>query len=234
MKRKQKQFPPGSYRAIFQGCTTPKAGRHRYRFTVLNDGLEQSEQYATDTDFPDSTEWANGFFKEWNTTPAGLKNRTFLVKLGKTAWGQGTILCWEESKFDLPQWYKEEQDTWQRDPVAKAAYIERRKATDPKFRIACELRQKTWESLILGKDHADLLGCDSATLRRHIERQFTGGMNWSNYANLWEIDHIAAVSRFDLTKPEEVRVAASFINLRPCLVEENREKYNTMPAEAAA
>lgn len=233
MKRKQIQFEPGTYRAIFQGCTTPKNGRHRLRFTVLNDSQEISEQYATDTDFPDSIEWANAFVKEWGTTPHGLKNRTFLVKLGKTPWGQGTILCWEVSKFDLPQWYRDAQEAWQRDPVAKLAYIENRKKNDPKFRIACELRQKTWESLILGKDHADLLGCSAADLRRHIERQFHGGMNWKNYATLWEIDHIAAVSRFDLTKPEEVRVAASFINLRPCFVAVNRQKYN-LPAEAAA
>jgi hypothetical protein len=233
MKRKQKQFPPGTYRAIFQGMTSPKAGKHRYRFTVLNDEDEEYEHFASDKAFPDTLQWANEFVKEWNTTTAGLKNRTFLVKLGTTPWGQGTILCWEESKFVLPIWFREAQDRWQRDPNAKAAYLAKREATDLKFRAANAIRRKTWESLILLLDYPDLLGCDHASLRRHIERQFHSGMNWGNYAKVWEVDHVAALSRFDLSKPEEVKLAANFLNLRPCLVEENRAKYNE-PLEVAA
>jgi hypothetical protein len=237
MSRNYKQFKPGTYRAIFQGLTTPKNGRHRLRFTVLNDELQQSEQYASDTDFADDISFANDFVKTFGSTPHGLKNKTFLVKLGRTSWDMATIICWELSPFELPQWYIEEQEAWQRDPVAKLAYVEQRKLKDPKFRTACGLREKTWESLILGKDHADLLGCSAAELRRHIERQFTKGMNWKNYASLWELDHVIPISKFDLTKPEEVKKAAHFTNLQPLPVEENRRKYNVVqfpPTEVAA
>jgi hypothetical protein len=50
-------------------------------------------------------------------------------------------------------------------------------------------------------------------LREYIEHQFIEGMNWENYCNEWEIDHIVPASLFDLTNIEEMKLCWNYLNL---------------------
>jgi hypothetical protein len=57
-------------------------------------------------------------------------------------------------------------------------------------------------------------------LKEHFERQFSKGMTWENYGDLWEIDHVVPLA----TAKTVIDVLAlnHFTNLRPRLVALNR------------
>ncbi|WP_265594316.1 hypothetical protein [Haloferula sp. BvORR071] len=197
----------------------------------MDEANQRWQTMATDTDWEDTTTFANDFLNEWGTTPYGLRNKGFLVKVGTTSRGYNTVLCYEAREFTLPIWFQEGMSKFQENAEAKATYLADRFSKDPKFARANSIRKCTWESLVLGIDHCSLLGCDSKELREHLERQFHEGMSWKNYASFWEIDHKRPLSSFDLTDPREERMAAHFTNLQPLSVVANRRKFNSILKE---
>jgi hypothetical protein len=74
----------------------------------------------------------------------------------------------------------------------------------------------------------ELLGYTLEDLRRHLERQFTKGMSWSNMDE-WHIDHIVPKSSFKITGPDdpELKRCWSLSNLRPLWAEENLRKRDS-------
>lgn len=70
-----------------------------------------------------------------------------------------------------------------------------------------------------------LVGYDTATLKRHLERQFARGMSWSNYGR-WHIDHIIPVAHFRIrsVKSEAFQACWSLSNLRPLWARDNIAK----------
>jgi hypothetical protein len=68
-----------------------------------------------------------------------------------------------------------------------------------------------------------LVGCSIEKLKQHLEKQFTKGMNWSNYGK-WHIDHIKPCASFDLNKPEEQVRCFNYKNLQPLWAKENLRK----------
>lgn len=72
-----------------------------------------------------------------------------------------------------------------------------------------------------------LLGYSIADLRDHIERQFTGRMNWKSFmAGDIHIDHIIPQSHFDMSNDDEWRSCWSLANLRPLWAKDNLKKSN--------
>lgn len=74
---------------------------------------------------------------------------------------------------------------------------------------------------------AALVGCSYLELRRHIESQWSDGMDWSNYGRvfgMWCIDHIRPCASFDLTDPDQQMECFNWKNLRPLWVIENQRK----------
>ena len=61
-------------------------------------------------------------------------------------------------------------------------------------------------------------------LRTHLESLFTDKMNWSNYGEYWQIDHIIPVSLFRDDAP--IEIVNGLENLRPLVKEENNFKKN--------
>lgn len=96
-----------------------------------------------------------------------------------------------------------------------------RRYKDPNYKIACNLRSRL--SKAISQDHKKGsavrdLGCTLNELRLHIENQFVEGMSWDNYGHgvdKWNIDHIRPLSSFDLTDPEQLRIACHYTNLQP-------------------
>lgn len=72
---------------------------------------------------------------------------------------------------------------------------------------------------------AQILGCSSADLRKHIERQFVRGMSWENMGK-WHIDHIVPIS--SAKSVDEVIALNHHTNLRPLWAEDNLRKSNRM------
>lgn len=71
-----------------------------------------------------------------------------------------------------------------------------------------------------------LLGYSMSELKKHLERQFRGGMSWETYGRRgWHIDHIKPKRCFDLTRLDEVRAFWSLPNLRPLPAKENLKKH---------
>jgi hypothetical protein len=107
-------------------------------------------------------------------------------------------------------------------------YTKEKYKNDPVFRITSNLRSRLIISIKDNKksDHSlNLIGCTPNELKRHIEKQFTIGMNWDNYGYYgWQIDHIIPCSSFDLSKPEEQKKCFHYTNLQPLWAEQNLSK----------
>ena len=71
-----------------------------------------------------------------------------------------------------------------------------------------------------------LCGISGVKLREWIESKFTKSMTWGNYGKRWQLDHIFPISRFDLSDPEQVKVACNWQNLQPLLRRANARKSN--------
>ena len=70
-----------------------------------------------------------------------------------------------------------------------------------------------------------LLGCDINYLMRHLESQFSEGMNWQNHGlKGWHIDHIKPCCSFDLSNPDEQKICFHYSNLQPLWATENLSK----------
>lgn len=71
----------------------------------------------------------------------------------------------------------------------------------------------------------DYFGCNKDLLKYHIESQFQPGMTWDNWEfKGWHIDHIKALSSFDLENKEELKKAVHYTNLQPLWAEQNMKK----------
>jgi len=104
----------------------------------------------------------------------------------------------------------------------------KRRKSDPKFVITQRLRCRLRCALAGESKSAptlSLLGCSVEYLVKHLENQFTDGMNWDNYGLYgWHIDHIKPCASFDLTKEEEQRKCFHYTNLQPLWAKDNYAK----------
>lgn len=107
-------------------------------------------------------------------------------------------------------------------------YIATRRKSDVNFRILVNHRCRIWSALD-GRDKsqrtAELIG-GVQNLRTHLEALLRPGWSWENYGVLWEIDHIKPLSKFDLSDPEQQKIAFHFSNTQPLLILDNRSKGN--------
>ena len=98
---------------------------------------------------------------------------------------------------------------------------------DPTVRLKESLRWRL-NAIVKKKSKSSIkyLGCSMIEYIKYIESKFTPQMNWDNYGKnkYWEIDHIIAISKFDLTKEEEIHKAFHYTNTQPLSITENRRK----------
>lgn len=65
---------------------------------------------------------------------------------------------------------------------------------------------------------SELIGCSLDYLKEHLQAQFKDGMSWDNWGrgeDRWNIDHITPIAAFDLSDPEQQKLAFHFTNLQP-------------------
>lgn len=105
--------------------------------------------------------------------------------------------------------------------------------TDIKYRTAARLRTRLRNLLNkfintkVEKPNSitEILGCSMADFLKHLESQFTEGMNWQEYmTQKIHIDHIIPCCAFDLSKLEEQKKCFNYTNLRPLWSTENQSK----------
>jgi hypothetical protein len=109
---------------------------------------------------------------------------------------------------------------------------------DVEFKIKCSLRMRlssaVRKSIKGGSKSGSAVACLGIPIehfKRYLESKFyprskTGElMTWFNYGRSgWHIDHIVALSNFDLRDISQVRVACHYTNLQPLWCEDNLEK----------
>ena len=107
--------------------------------------------------------------------------------------------------------------------------IKKRKASDPGFKVQCNLRNRLKE--IMGKvkkggtEHRNnLTGCSTRQLADHLESTFKRGMTWDNYGTRWHVDHILPCASFDHTDPRQRAQCWHWTNLRALDAHKNMDK----------
>ena len=119
----------------------------------------------------------------------------------------------------------------------KAAYRKARRASDPLFRLKCNLRTRTTIALRAGgyskkSSTAVILGCTFEELKAHLEKQFWPGMTWENSCE-WHVDHIVPLA--SAKSEEEMLSLCHYTNLQPLWGDDNLSKNDRLdwtPAES--
>jgi hypothetical protein len=106
-------------------------------------------------------------------------------------------------------------------------YTKYRRETEVDFFLKSKLRSrlgKVLRSIGTCKSNSTLTltGCTIHELKNHIEKQFTGNMNWEE--KNFVVDHIIPISFFDLTQELHQKVCFHYTNLQPLTWEENTQK----------
>ena len=112
------------------------------------------------------------------------------------------------------------------------AYMVRRYWEDLAFRLRKVMRTRAYE-MLKGKRKAlrslALLGCNMPEFLKYIESLWLPGMTWENYGKGpagWEVDHIIACSKFDLSDPIQQQACFHYSNQQPLWGVDNRRKSN--------
>ena len=105
-------------------------------------------------------------------------------------------------------------------------YENNRYETDINFKLrkVCRIRiRDALKGKIKSASTMELIGCTIDELRSHIESQFKPWMMWENHG-LWDIDHIKAMSSFDLSAPAQQHACCHWSNLQPLWATANMKK----------
>ena len=137
-------------------------------------------------------EYIKEWHKKWN-----LKNKEKIKK--------------QKKEYILKN--KDQINEWRR------GYDKNKRLTDPNFRIVDSLRSRLYHALKGENKSAstmELLGCTIDELWTHLESKFEPWMTKENYGRGgWDVDHIEACSKFNLTDPEQQRICFHWSNLQP-------------------
>ena len=98
-----------------------------------------------------------------------------------------------------------------------AEYQKWRRNNDINVRLRDCLSTRMYNKITQGKEMGsiELLGESIEFIKGYIEAQFKPEMNWENYGDIWEIDHILPCSSFDLTDEEQQKKCFHYSNLQP-------------------
>jgi len=112
-------------------------------------------------------------------------------------------------------------------------YRNEREKIDLDFKLANYLRSRLNKALHNNQkagSAVDDLDCTIEELKKYLESKFEPGMTWDNWSvHGWHIDHIKPLSKFDLTDPEQFKIACRYTNLQPLWAKDNLVKSNDAP-----
>lgn len=111
-------------------------------------------------------------------------------------------------------------------------YTRTRRQYDHLFRINLSLRARL-HGIIKRKTFpfSKLISANSDHIREWFEYQFDDYLNWDNYGNEWQIDHLIPVTHFDCSNEKEAQLCFHWTNLRPLRCKENNVKNNNITHE---
>lgn len=115
---------------------------------------------------------------------------------------------------------------------ASRTYLEKHKGSERSFKrllqmsLRGRLRKAIKRNQKAGSAVADL-GCSIDFFKQYLESKFQPGMSWDNRSN-WHIDHIKPLSKFDLSKRDQLLEACNYRNLQPMWAVDNMIKGNRL------
>ena len=113
-------------------------------------------------------------------------------------------------------------------PIRKQSIKEQRK-TDINFKMSEILRSKIHKLLHNRKtSYIKYIGCDLEWLKQWLEFRFDDNMNWDNFGDYWQIDHILPINGFNLTDEKDINICFHWTNLQPLTAYENRQKSDKL------
>ncbi|MDB4378204.1 HNH endonuclease [bacterium] len=134
-------------------------------------------------------------------------------------------ICWIEDSKKYNKKHKSERKEylkeWRKDNDKLRKYQReyKRKALS-QDRIIFNLRNRVYKLMLKeyqSQETLELIGCSRKEFMSHLENQFTDKMNWENYGDYWEVDHILPLSKGG---------TIHWSNSQPLTVSENRKKSN--------
>ena len=135
----------------------------------------------------------------------------------KLCWGEDSKKYNKKHKVERKEYLKE----WRKDNDKLRKYQrEYKRKASSQDRIIFNLRNRVYKLML--KEHQsqktlELVGCSKEEFMNHLEKQFTDKMNWGNYGDYWEVDHILPLSKGG---------TIHWSNSQPLTVTENRKKSN--------
>jgi hypothetical protein len=174
------------------------------------------------------------------------KSKTCSKKCSTSLWGKNNR---EQKAIKLAEWRESNPDKAlnnyinrdkEKEAIQKANYYKinkdkiiqagierasRRYHSDLNFKLRKILRCRMLNAIKGGSKGGSVitnLGCSIEELKKYLESKFKPGMTWNNHGiDGWHIDHKEPLVNFDLTKPEQVKIACHYSNLQPLWVQEN-------------
>ena len=117
--------------------------------------------------------------------------------------------------------------------IRKVLRIAKKRKTDPLFAFKDRVRNTINKCLSRAgytkrSKSLDILGCSWDDFYKHIESQFTDGMDWNSRGfNGWHLDHIVPLA--SATTEEEIIKLNHYTNLQPLWAKDNMEKSDFLP-----
>ncbi len=81
--------------------------------------------------------------------------------------------------------------------------------------------------------YAPFFGLDNAKFRQWIEIQFDESLDWDNFSDAWQFDHIIPVAYFDFSNEEDLRLCWNFINIRVDKTDNNKNRSSRIDVLSA-
>jgi hypothetical protein len=81
--------------------------------------------------------------------------------------------------------------------------------------------------------YAPYFGLDINSFRQWIELQFDEDVNWENFSQAWQLDHIVPVAYFDFENEDDMKLCWNFVNIRVEKLQLNKNRGNRIDVLAA-
>ena len=72
--------------------------------------------------------------------------------------------------------------------------------------------------------YAPYFGVDIDKFRQWIEIKFDKDLNWENFSEAWQFDHVVPIAYFDFTNEEDLRLCWNFINIQIEKLEQSKDR----------
>jgi hypothetical protein len=164
-----------------------------------------------------------------------LKNKESISQYNKNYY-QNNKFIWSQHRQNnlekiteyMKDYNSKEENILRRKHLREKEYRSKYKK-DPIFTLKLTIRNRIKQALKKGYKKSSathLLGCSIEEYKKYLEGKFTEKMNWDNYGEYWEIDHIKPCDSFNLELIEEQEKCFNYLNTQPLPVLENRKKSN--------